>query len=174
MLFRSKEEHDIFINLLRNIELEVTNLKDSHTNNLILQNIELLLEYCLRFYERQFITNFEKDDYIGIKFNKLLNDFYIDNKSVNYELPTVKYFSDIICISKNYFGDYIKKTTGKTVMEHIQNKILEIAKYQLLHSNKTISQIAIDLGFKYPQHFSRFFKNYIGCSPYKYKSENKL
>lgn len=132
-------------------------------------NIELLLNYCMRFYERQFITRgFDTQDALT-KFEQLLNEYFEDNIQEREGLPSVKYFADKICLSPNYFGDMIKKETGKTPQEHIQAKVLELVKEYIAETDQTISQIAYTLGFQYPQHLSRLFKKHMGCTPNEYR-----
>jgi AraC-like DNA-binding protein len=131
-----------------------------------------LLDYCVRFYDRQFITR----DYVhrGIleKFEELLNSYFESDKPQAIGLPSVAYCADELHLSPNYFGDLVKKETGKTALEYIQNKLINIAKEKIFDQNKTVSQIAYDLGFKYPQHFARLFKQKVGQSPLEYRSLN--
>ena len=132
-------------------------------------NIELLLDYCLRFYERQFITRSDADNDVLIRFERLLDEYFDQHKQLEEGIPTVKYFADKACLSPNYFGDYIKKATGRTAQDYIHNKIIDLAKEKIIGSRKSVSQIAYDLGFQYPQHFSRMFKNSVGMSPNEYR-----
>lgn len=137
-------------------------------------NIELLLNYCMRFYERQFITrsNINKDALT--RFEQLLDDYFQGDQPVQDGLPSVKYFADKICLSPNYFGDMVKKETGKTPQEHIQEKVIALAKEYIAETDDTVSQIAYALGFQYPQHLSRLFKKRVGCTPNEYRMQNNM
>ena len=135
----------------------------------IISNIEVLLNYCMRFYERQFITREELNNDVLVRFERLLDDYWDSGMAERYGLPTVKYFADKICLSPNYFGDLVKAETGKTAREHIHLKIVEKAKNALFEPDASIKQIADMLGFQYPQHFQRFFKKEVGCTPKEYR-----
>lgn len=170
-LHLSEEEKGIFIDCLNKIEAEIHRPVDRHSKRLISRNIELLLDYCMRFYERQFITRAKANHDILSRFEDLLSDYFKNEETLKSGLPTVKYFADKICLSPNYFGDLIKKETGKTPQEYIQSKIIETAKEQILYTDKTVSQIAFDLGFQYSQHFIRVFKKNVGKTPLEYRRE---
>jgi AraC-like DNA-binding protein len=105
------------------------------------------------------------------KFEELLNSYFSSDKPQNLGLPSVAYFAEELHLSANYFGDLIKKETGKTAKDYIQNKIIDIAKNKTFDSNKSVNEIAYELGFKYPQHFTRLFKQRVGFTPNEYKSE---
>lgn len=139
---------------------------------MIASNIELFLNYCDRFYDRQFITRENVNKGILEKFEASLNGYFVSEKPYNVGLPSVAYFADELHLSANYFGDLIKKETGKSAQEYIQNKIIDIAKDKIFDSSKTINEIAYELGFKYPQHFSRLFKSRVGYTPNEYRSLN--
>ena len=139
---------------------------------IVTDNIELLLDYCMRFYERQFITRNQANKDIIVKFEQLLDEYFQNQTALTEGLPSVKYFADKVCLSSNYFGDLIKKETGKTAQEYIQHRIIELAKERILEGSQTVSQIAYELGFQYPQHFSRLFKKNVGCTPNEYKQQN--
>lgn len=171
-LHLSEREKAIFVDCLNKIRQELEHAIDKHSKKLISRNIELLLDYCMRFYERQFITRTDADNDVLMQFERLLDMYFENNTPQEKGLPSVKYFADKICLSPNYFGDYIKKTTGKTAQDYIQNKIIELAKEKMLSSKMSVSQIAYELGFQYPQHFSRLFKNNVGCTPNEFKSSN--
>ena len=171
-LHLSEEERRTVMDCLRKIEAELEHAIDKHSRRLITANIGLLLDYCMRFYERQFTTRCEVNKDIVIRFEQLL-DNYFDGETPQQEgLPSVKYFADKVCLSANYFGDMIRRQTGQTASEYIQNKLIDRAKEALLSSDKTMSQIAYDLGFQYPQHFSRMFKRIAGCTPNEYRTKN--
>ena len=135
-------------------------------------NIELLLNYCMRFYERQFITRSNANKDALTKFEQLLDEYFQSGLPMQEGLPSVKYFADRIYLSPNYFGDMIKKETGKTPQDHIQTKVIELAKEHILRAEETISEIAYRLGFQYPQHLNRLFKKRVGCTPNEYRLQN--
>lgn len=168
-LHLSDEEKDIFTDCLDKIKLEVLHPIDKHSKRLISRNIELLLDYCMRFYERQFITRKTVNRDALTQFEELLDAYFSDNKALQNGLPSVKYFADKICLSPNYFGDLVKKETGKSPQEYIQNKIIDLAKEKIIGTEKTVNPIAYELGFQYPQHFTRIFKKRVGCTPSEYR-----
>lgn len=170
-LHLSEEERSIFIDCLDKIERELHRAIDKHTKRLITTNIELLLDYCTRFYERQFITREEANRGVLEQFEKLLDDYFRNGEAARTGLPSVKYFASKICLSPNYFGDLIKRETGKSAQEYIQLRIIDLAKEQLLDPLQTISQIGYGLGFQYPQHFVRFFKRHVGRTPSEYRMQ---
>lgn len=165
----SERECHTFIDCLMKIQEELQHPIDRMSKRLISNNIELLLNYCLRFYERQFITRQDANRDILTRFEALLDNYFTDGNAMQKGLPTVEYCAGELCLSPNYFGDLIKKETGKTALEYIQNKIMDIAKEKLLVSSNSISQIAYSLGFQYPQHFTRVFKKLTGCTPNEYR-----
>lgn len=168
-LHLSKEERMIVLNCLSIIQAELKHSIDKHTRGLICTNIELLLDYCLRFYERQFITRQDMNLDVLARFEKLLDEYLSTGIAADQGIPSVQYFADKICLSPNYFGDLVKKETGKTAKEYIQLKMLDMAKEILLDQKKSITQVAYALGFQYPQHFVRFFKKYAGITPSEYR-----
>lgn len=168
-LHLSDQEKEIVMDCLNKISIELEHAIDKHSKSLIAMNIELLLNYCMRFYERQFITRKVENKDALTKFEQLLDDYFRDSVQMPEGLPTVKYFADKICLSSNYFGDMVKKETGKTPQEHIQDKIIELAKGYIVETDETVSQIAYSLGFQYPQHFCRLFKRRVGCTANEYR-----
>ncbi|TDF41375.1 AraC family transcriptional regulator [Alteromonadaceae bacterium M269] len=155
--------------LIDNILKELDNNIDKHTERLICGSLELLLNYCSRFYDRQFFTrsNFNKDKLA--EFESFLRHYYANLDVVEHGLPSVAYCGKQLGMSPNYLSDLLKKETGKTAKEHIQLFVIELAKNKLLGSSQTISQIAYDLGFEYPAHFTKLFKNNTGYSPSQYR-----
>lgn len=170
-LHLSERERVTFINCLTKIQEELQHSIDRLSKRLIANNIELLLNYCLRFYERQFITRQDANRDILTRFEMLLDNYFTGDNALQKGLPTVKYCASELCLSPNYFGDLIKKETGKTALECIQNKIISLAKEQLLLPTHSISQIAYSLGFQYPQHFTRVFKKATGVTPNEYRAQ---
>ena len=171
-LHLSEKERQIVIDCLGKINYELKLSVDKHSKTLIANNIELLLNYCLRFYDRQFITRSQVNINVLVKFEKLLEDYFQSEITQTQGLPTVKYCADKLHLSPNYFGDLIKKETGKSAQEHVQLKLIDIAKERIFDTSKTISEIAYELGFKHPQHFSRIFKKNTGFTPNEYRSLN--
>lgn len=171
-LHLSEQERKIILDCLSKIEYELNRAVDKHSKKLIASNIELFLNYCDRFYDRQFITRDNLNKGILEKFEKLLHHYFSSNLPQDEGLPTVGYCAGELHLSPNYFGDLIKKETGKTAQDYIQNKIIEVAKERIFDIDKSISQIAYELGFKYPQHFMRLFKKRVGQSPKEYRILN--
>lgn len=168
-LHTSEEERAIIMDCLAKTRLELQRPIDKHSRRLITRNIELLLDYCMRFYERQFITRTAVNRDVLAKFEMLLDEYFQGEHPQNEGLPTVKYFADKVCLSPNYFGDLIKKETGKTAQEYIQNKVIDLAKELILGTDKTVTEIAYTLGFQYSQHFNRTFKKHTGVTPSEYR-----
>ena len=171
-LHLSERERKIVFDCFSKIEYELEHAVDKHSKRLIVSNIELFLDYCVRFYDRQFITRDNVHKGTLEKFEHLLNDYFHSDKPQTIGLPSVAYFAGELNISTNYFGDLIKKDTGKTAQEYIQSKIIEVAKEKIFAPSITVNEIAFDLGFKYPQHFTRLFKQKTGMSPNEYRKLN--
>jgi len=171
-LHLSEQERAIVLDCFSKIDYELDHAIDKHSKTLIATNIELLLAYCVRFYDRQFITRDHVHQGILEKFEDLLNDFFASAKPQTIGLPSVAYCAGELNLSPNYFGDLVKKETGKTAQEYIQSRLIDIAKEKIFDTNKTVSQVAFELGFKYPQHFARLFKQQVGHSPLEYRSMN--
>lgn len=168
-LHLSEEEKNLYRDCLEKIKMELTHPIDKHSKRLIARNIELLLDYCMRFYERQFTTRSKVNKDILVKFENLLDTYFQSNNPETKGLPTVKYFAESVNLSSNYFGDLVKKETGRTAQEYIQNKLIDVAKEEILGSDKSLSEIAYGLGFLYPQHFTRIFKKSVGYTPSEYR-----
>lgn len=168
-LHLSDEEKGIFRDCLDKIRLELAHPVDKHSKRLISRNIELLLDYCMRFYERQFVTRAKANKDILMKFEDLLDAYFQTDRPQTEGLPSVKYFADGVHLSSNYFGDLVKKETGRTAQEYIQNKLIDLAKEEIIGSGKSVSEIAYRLGFQYPQHFTRVFKKNVGYTPTEYR-----
>ena len=158
--------------LLKKIVQEYSQTLDRHSQHLIVSNIELFLDYCLRFYDRQFFSRTNLNNDLISKFERLLINYYETDQATEKGLPSVEYCAKQLNYSPNYLTDLLKKETGKTTQEHIHYFLIERAKNSLLNSNDTISSIAYSLGFEYPQHFSNLFKSKTGMSPKEYMSLN--
>ena len=166
------DEKEIFTDCLKKIKMEISRPVDKHSRRLISRNIELLLDYCMRFYERQFITRSQSNKNVIVKFENLLDDYFREQRTLTDGLPTVKYFADKVFLSPNYFGDMVKKETGITAQEYIKSKLIGHAKELILSTDKTVNQISYELGFQYPQHFNRIFKKATGLTPSEYRKTN--
>jgi len=169
-LHLSNKEREKILVCFDNIENEIIQNIDRHSKKLIISNLELLLNYCTRFYDRQFITRENIGQGIIEQFEQHLNEYLRHEKLQEIGLPTVSYFADTLNLSPNYFGDLIKKETGKSAIEYIHLKLLEYAKEKIMDKTKSISEISYQLGFKYPQHFTRLFKQKVGVAPNEYRS----
>ena len=168
-LHLSAQEVEIFKGVLTLIEQELHRAIDKHTRELIVSNIELLLNYCLRFYDRQFITREEINHTVVKKFLNQLDE-YINEKAVSEGLPTVAYFAGKCCLSTGYFGTLVKTETGRTAKDLINDRILAKAKALLQSETSSVTQVSVRLGFEYPQHFIRFFKSLTGKTPSQWRA----
>lgn len=166
----SERERQLVLDSFSKIKYELEHAVDKHSKTLITDNIELLLNYCVRFYDRQFITRDHAHKGILARFETMLNEFFSSDKPKEVGLPSVSYCAGEFNLSPNYFGDLIKKETGKSALEFIQLKLIDVAKEKIFDTNKSVSEIAYGLGFKYPQHFTRVFKQHVGVSPQEYRS----
>lgn len=166
----SERERKIVLDCFSKIAYELEHAIDHHSKRLIASTIELLLNYCVRFYERQFITRDHVHQGILERFEHLLNDYFRTDKPQTTGLPSVAWCASELSLSSNYFGDLIKKETGQSAQEYIQSKVIDLAKEKIFDPGKTVNKIAYELGFKYPQHFSRFFKERVGQSPNEYRT----
>ena len=168
-LHLSTEERFILQDYMDKIARELQHPIDKFSKSLIISNIEVMLNYCMRFYERQFVTREELNHNVIGKFEQLLDEYLDSGRGASEGTPTVKYFADKICLSSNYFGDLVKQQTGKTAQEYIQLKMINYAKSSLLNPTLTTKQIAELLGFQHSQHFIRFFKRQTGNTPREYR-----
>lgn len=168
----SNKEKQILLSILEKIEIELDSNIDDFSEEVIVTNIELLLNYSKRFYNRQFITrkNFSKN--IVERFESLLQEYFESGKQNELGIPSVQYFADKLNFSPNYFSDLIRKATERSVLEHIHYHVIELAKNRLLNSDLSVTEIAYDMGFEYSQYFSRLFKKKVGMSPSQYRKLN--
>lgn len=171
-LHLSDSEKQTLAEIIQKIELELSQNIDRHSQTLLLSNIELLLNYCVRFYDRQFITREHVNLDAVTRFEKVLTSYLNADSLAELGLPTVRYCAEKMNLSPNYLSDLLKKETGKNTQEHIHYHLVERAKNMLLGSNDTVSEIAYELGFEYPQHFSKLFKNKTGITPARYRALN--
>ncbi|MET3879136.1 helix-turn-helix transcriptional regulator [Chitinophaga sp. OAE865] len=171
-LHLSKKERAIVNDCFEKIGYEIGQNIDKHSKTLIVSNIELFLNYCMRFYDRQFITRGHANRDILVRFESLLNEYFQSDKCQVSGLPTVTWCAGQLHLSTNYLGDLIKKETGSTALDYIQSKVIDTAKSMIFDSDKSISDIAFHLGFKYQQHFTRLFKQKTGKTPTEYRLLN--
>ncbi|WP_025125494.1 helix-turn-helix domain-containing protein [Myroides odoratimimus] len=171
-LHLSKKERKMIVECFQKISSEIDQNIDKHSKTLIVSNIELLLNYCMRFYDRQFITRSHVNKDVLTRFENLLNDYFQTNKAMDLGLPNVTWCAEQLHLSPNYFGDLIKKETGITALDYIQSRLIEEAKLKMFDTSKSINDIAFQLGFKYQQHFTRLFKQKTGMTPVEYRNLN--
>lgn len=171
-LHLSERERKIVLDCFAKIKYELEHAIDKHSKRLIVSNIDLFLNYCTRFYERQFITRENAHKSILEKFEALLNEYFKSDKPQAIGLPSVAHCAGELNLSPGYFGDLIKKETGKTAQDYIQDKVITVTKERIFDHSKSVSEIAYELGFKYPQHFARLFKQHVGQSPNEYRMLN--
>ncbi len=170
-LHLSDKEKQILYDCILKIQSELDENIDSHTQNLIVSNIDLLLNYCSRYYGRQFITRKNSNRNILTQVESHLHN-YFSSGSAEKGLPTVKYLAENVHLSPNYLSDLLKKETGMNAKEHIHFFLIEEAKNILMNSNISVNEIAYRLGFVYPQYFSRIFKSKTGMSPVEFRNKN--
>lgn len=168
-LHLSDEERKIVADLAEKIEKEISINIDAHSQTLIISNIALLLNYCVRFYDRQFYTRTNLNQDIASQFEQLLKDYYKQEKQLELGIPTVQHCGEALNMSPKYLSDLLRKETGQSTQEHIHQYIIGKAKNRLLNSNKSASEIAYALGFEYPQYFSKIFKKKTTMSPNEFR-----
>ncbi|HBH47019.1 MAG TPA: AraC family transcriptional regulator [Bacteroidales bacterium] len=171
-LHLSEKEKQLLADIISKIEYELDQNIDKHSQSLIVSNIELLLNYCTRFYDRQFITRKNNNKDILAKFENIVINYFGSEEIKQKGLPSVKFCADKLNLSANYLSDLLKKETGKNAQEHIHYYLIEEAKNLLLSTHVTVSEIAYDLGFEYPQYFSKMFKKKTGMTPAEFRNLN--
>lgn len=171
-LHLSDEEKQIISDVVNGIEKEYNQNIDVYSRDVIISNLELLLSHSKRFYGRQFITRKSKNEDVISKFESFMNDYYGENLQDNLGIPSVQYFAEKLNLSAPYLTDLLKQETGKNTQEQIHLSIIDMAEMKLLNTNSSVSEIAYELGFEYPQYFSRIFKKKTGMSPAEYRSVN--
>jgi len=168
----SEQEKALLEDLLQKMIQEYGQALDRHSQHLITSYLELFLDYCLRFYDRQFYSRGNQNTDTISKFERLLIEYYDSEQVIKDGIPSVEYCAKRLHRSPNYLSDLLRRETGKTTLEHIHYFLIERAKSTLLGSTDTISSIAYSLGFEYPQHFSNLFKSKTGISPKEYRNMN--
>lgn len=166
-VFLEIDEKERLATLMKSIRDEICHPADSDQNAIIVSYISVMLHICNRTYVRQFHQIRRTSDDILVRLSSLLNEYYDNGLQLKYGVPGVQYFADKLCMTANYFSDLLKKSTGENASNFIRDHIIRIAKNRLL-STETVSQVAYDMGFDYPQHFSRMFKKHTGMSPVQY------
>lgn len=169
-LHLSEQEKQTLLSILKQMENEYNTNIDHYSHDLIISNIELLLNYCKRFYGRQFITRTNQNKDVIVRFEEFITDYFNSHQLKNNGIPTVKYFAEAMNLSPNYFSDLLKSETGKNTLEHVHYHLLEKAKTILVSSDKSINEIAYELGFEYPQNFSKLFKKKVGTTPTDFRN----
>ncbi|HKX85661.1 MAG TPA: helix-turn-helix transcriptional regulator [Flavobacterium sp.] len=169
-LHLSDKEKQTLYDCVQKIETELQENIDNHSHNLIVTNIELLLNYCSRYYERQFITRKNSNSNTLSQVENLLKNYFKSNKIKEIGLPTVKYLAENIHLSPSYLSDLLKKETGMNAQDHIHYYLIEEAKNILINSDNSVSEVAYSLGFEYPQYFSKLFKLKTGQTPIEYRN----
>ncbi|CAL2090466.1 AraC family transcriptional regulator, transcriptional activator of pobA [Tenacibaculum sp. 190524A05c] len=173
-LHLSPREEKQLESIIDNIEIEYQNNQDAFSKEIIISQLDTLLKYANRFYERQFINRKELSNDLLEQFNLYLSDYFESGQLEENGIPSIEQIANQMSVSKRYLSDTLKKETGKTTTEHIQLHLIDVAKNNLLQPNKTISQVAYELGFEYPPYFSRLFKKKEGISPKEYRKKYKL
>jgi AraC-like DNA-binding protein len=171
-LHMSDKEKQVLYDCVQNIENELQENIDVHSQTLIVSNIELLLNYCSRYYGRQFITRKHSNSTVVSQVEKWLRDYFKSDERIKTGLPSVKRLADQVHLSPSYLGDLLKKETGMNAQDHIHYYLIEEAKNILLNTDHSVSEVAYALGFEYPQYFSKLFKQKTGQSPIAYRNLN--
>lgn len=168
-LHLSDKEATIVEEVMDTIRKEYSARIDAYSQDILISQIELLLNYCNRFYNRQFITRKTANSELLINFEKLINDYFEGGNLSSKGIPSVQYFSNELNMSANYLSDILRSLTGQSTQQHIHDKLIEKAKHILTSTNMTVSEIAYELGFEYPQSFSKLFKNKTSFTPLEFR-----
>jgi len=168
----SEEEHQTLKDCTGKLQKEYSQNIDKHTQGLVVSNIELLLNYCNRFYDRQFYTRAKLNTDVVQQFEKLLKDYFSQDTLIETGLPNVTWFASMLNLSPNYLSDLLQKFTGKSTLEHIHLEVIDRARTLLWSTDASISEIAYQLGFEHPSHFTKIFKTKTGKSPSAYRNLN--
>lgn len=168
-LHLSEKEEKSIMDIIGNISREIDANMDAFTQDLLVSNIDLLLKYCDRFYNRQFLTRKKANNDLLTKLEALLDDYFKNGKLAEKGIPTVQYVAGELHLSPNYLSDMLRVQTGQTTQQHIQNQVLEKAKELLSTTEMSVSEIAYYLGFEHPQSFHRLFKNRTSVSPMAFR-----
>ncbi len=161
-------ERETIVSCLQSIRAELEHPADRYSQSIIVSYIEVLLNHCMRFYGRQFAMDKVGNKDLLMRFDRLLTDYFSSGKQYEYGIPSVQEIAEKLAMSANYFSDLVKRATGDTPSEHIRRFLVGRAKELLADKRKTVGEVAYELGFNYPQHFSRLFKHVSGMSPKEY------
>jgi len=173
-LHLSPREEKQIESLVENIEIEYHNNQDEFSKDIIISQLSTLFKYANRFYERQFLNRKELSTDLLEQFNQQVEKYLKSGLLKDKGIPTIEQIAEKMLISQRYLSDTLKKETGKTTIEHLQLYLIDEAKNILLKPDKSISEVAYDLGFEYPQYFSRLFKKKEGLSPSEYRMKYKM
>ncbi len=168
-LFVSEKEQTIIESILNNIEVEYQSSIDAHSQNIIVSQLELLLQYADRFYQRQFITRKKVNTDLLTKLEDILNRHFMDDQSLKEGIPTVEWLATQLNLSSHYLSDLLRNATGLNAQQHIQLKVIEMAKVLLSTTNLSVAEVAYQLGFRYPQSFHKLFKSKTSVSPLQFR-----
>lgn len=167
-LHLSAPERKKILHILHSIHAELRDW-DNSTTSLIVDYIKLFLDYCVRFYDRQFHDRHPASHNLLERFESVMDDYLLSGQAQADGLLSVQYCASRLCLSSNYLSDLVKRETGISALKHIHRKTLEVAKEKVCDTSRSISEIAYELGFPYPQHFGRWFKKMTGCTPNEYR-----
>ena len=168
-LFMSEKEEATITGILQNIQQEYHSNIDKFSQSIIIAQIGLLLNYCDRFYQRQFITRKKSSHQLLEKLETILDNYFGHESLIDKGLPTAQHIASSLNVSPNYLGTLLKALTGQTTQQHIHNKLIEKAKEKLSTTNLSVSEIAYELGFEHSQSFSKLFKSKIDLSPLEFR-----
>ena len=168
-LHLSEKEEALVTSIMQQIEQEYYSAIDNYSQDVIISQIELLLNYSNRFYNRQFITRKNANNDLLINLEAILTDYFNSEKVRELGLPTVQYISERLNISPNYLSDMLRTLTGQSTQQHIHDKLIEKAKERLTTTSLSVSEIAYQLGFEYPQSFNKLFKSKTDVSPLEFR-----
>jgi AraC-like DNA-binding protein len=168
----SDKEKKMLADFVERIEIELQQNIDKHSQELIIMNLESILKYCLRYYDRQFYTRSNLNKDLVDRFNKFLEGYFSSDELQKSGLPTIGVCGEALNLSGSYLSDLLRLETGRSAKDHIHDFIIDKAKTLLLSSNSTVSEVAFDLGFEYSQHFSKLFKSKTGINPSDYRNLN--
>lgn len=169
-LHLSDKEEKMLEGIFKNIEQEYQTSIDQFSQDVMVSHLELFLNYCNRFYNRQFLTRKKAGNDLLSKMEELLDEYFKNDKLIESGLPTVQYFAEIMNVSSNYLSDMLRTLTGQSTQQHIHNKLIEKAKETLTTTNLSVSEIAYQLGFEHPQSFSKLFKSKTNLTPIEFRA----
>lgn len=173
-LHLSPKEEQVILSIVDNIEVEYHNNQDVFSKDIIISQLDTLLKYANRFYERQFLNRKELSNSLLEQFNLYLMEYFESGQFQEKGIPSIEQIANQLNVSQRYLSDALKKETGKTTIEHLHLYLINEAKNLLLQPNKSISEVAYELGFEYPPYFSRLFKKKEGMSPKEYREKYKI